>query len=387
MKKNKKILFFFASYFSIITFSAIAMSPIPYQFEREKKHYIAKQISHDNKLFLKKLSKAFEYFADINKETLKIIKATFPKGTKNPKKILKHISYFTNSAINAIEGKKGFFTNDKKFIGYFFTHEIELKKELDQLRKKYKRIKNIDLILGSDPKSKTYAEGAYHYYQLRIKYIVSSKEKSPVQDNVAKSINLFNKFSNLDLQYHLKNTKKELKNYSQELKEIITIIENDIIEPMKVSNSTWATKLIIEIMSLSVQQLKLNLEFSKSTLERLDKISDPKEANTPDLKVTSIEFKLPENPGLNSIITITAEIKNIGDIKSFGSKALIVLPSGTKNARSVPKLEAGTTYTLKWKYKLRKKGRNKFIIKANYKYLPWEANTSNNITSRTLIVN
>lgn len=365
--------------------SGFAEVKFPKRLNKQSKTFLESQIAFEDKLFLDQLHESLRSLSRINQETINLINATSPTEEKRYEKITRNIRLWAKAADRKLYGSKKLTENLSNFMQRFLPEDGNPRRKLRSLMLGYKISEDIDSYIGDELKGTVFAEGAYHYYQRCIELFENTYGES-FQELLQQDINFYNYLSNLAKEHKIKELKNNFPASVGRIETAQQLIQMQVTDKIKLLNRSWAKQVIINSLNILQKQLQLNKQFNLSLSRALPGISTPRPVKLPDFIVSSIEIVVPSKIKVGSIIKIIAEIKNEGDLASDQTRALIIFPDGSKKGRPVPKLLGHQSSKVVWRYKIRKKGEHKFTVIANYGQRTWEANSENNVTSRTLII-
>ncbi len=357
--------------------------PLPKRLRREKKNYLEKQLSFEEKLFLDQLSIALKELAKSNEAALKTFFSLRSENDVGLDIIVNEIKKPAKYGYLLMKGRKNHRKNIPVFVRDFFKEDKILITALKNLIKKYEQILNIKKA-ANDSSQGTLISGSYRYYELLKESFSRSPLTSP-ENCLRYEIKKYQAFSRLAQDHNIERLKDLLP------EDIMCLMQTnhnlkDILKEIKISNATWGKSTILEILGLIDKQLIFNTLFLQAVNEKIKSIDTPIEPTLPDLKVSSIDIVIPKEIKVGQKITLKAGIKNSGDLRVRSSVMQITFPDGSTRRKRIKSLRSGEIQEVKFRYRLPKDGTNTFKILANYNNKTFESSSTNNELTRNLIV-
>lgn len=371
-------------YCSAIPLTGMAGAPAPSQrLEAEKKAFMESQISAEHKLFLDTLGERLKNLAELNGAASRMFATVtaYEASQHDTENIFKKQSH---QALSLLFGPRKPVANLKQFsLSYFSTNEIT--SLLDEITNSYERGLNISQNIDAYSQAIGLSDGSFYYFRIRLNSFEKAFDESIVtvlENASCKYIQLYP----LTKAHDIKQLYAESGVLSEYFKEAESLLQKELIEPLRVANQTWSNAVLIAATELIDKHYQLNYAFAESVKQVLADIKIPRQPQLADLIVPSIEIILPHKVKRGGRVRINAQIKNVGELTSELSSALLRLPDSRKITFRIPRLAPNEIYTIGALYTLGSHSENTFLVTANYNQKAPEADYENNSTKRSLIL-
>ncbi|MBN3040687.1 MAG: hypothetical protein JW867_06130, partial [Candidatus Omnitrophica bacterium] len=352
--------------------------------QKEELAFIKKQLTEEDKAFLKDLVSIKDEFKKINKLAIDLY---LPISTKeySCSKTIQLIKSSSRRSFKKISCSKCPGIKIKEFLEKQTPQDSSSLLALDSLINSYAKSRNLEDLISNNNKLNTSSGGAYHYLKIRLKLFEQTVNED-LESIFASSSDSFDLLSEQAKNYKIQDMKSLLMQeltFNQQAKKMLREV---IITPMQSSNLTYTNAALLAALELLEKHLQVNENILLALSERLYSIPTPRKPHFADISATEILFNLPKKIKIGSKIQLLITIENLGELTSEASKTKIIFPDESFTVRSVPKLGLQEEYKFKINYRVKNPGNNNFSVVANFDHKALEADFTNNLAEKTLLV-
>jgi len=362
----------------------LAGGPAPSQrLEIERRAFMENQIPAEHKLFLDSLGERFKDLVELNGAAARLFEATSSQA-REPRNTDLILKKYSRQALSLLSGRANPAANVKQFSQNFFS-VTDISAILDEIIDFYERCSNISQNIDTYSQRAGGTGGSYYYFGIRSNAFEKAFGENITQV-LEKASRKYAQLYPVAKKHEIARLQAESEILSEYFKEAEFRLKTEVIEPLEVAHQTWMNAVLITVTKLVQQQYQLNYAFAESMKQVLADIPIPRLPQPADLTVPSIEIILPKNVKRGSRVKIMAQIKNIGELSSAPSQALVTLADGRKRVVRIPRLAANETHTISLYHTVRQYSENTFTVTANYNQKIPESRYDNNSTKRSLIL-
>ncbi len=360
-----------------------AQNHLSKKLKKEWKNFLESQIPEKDKEFLDELAMRFQDLSVLNANASQLFRRTALKQL-DAKGLHYRLKKHSRLYLSLFRKQKHPLLLTEQFTDHFRSSD-ELKDIIDDILMLYQRCNNMSFNANDGPSILSTATGAYYYLNIKLKDFEDDANATITQllDYAYRKYDVLAQYAeNHDIEALALNAKM-LSSYFANAQ---VAIENNLTQPLEVSNQSWANTALLTVIDIVDKHFLLNAKFCKAINLRTTEIKIPQPPSLPDLIILGIEINIPKGVKIRKTVKVVIEVKNIGDLTASASKMLVIMPNGSKKKPSLPKLASGQTHSISLSYRIRKGGDNVFISVANYNKKIFEVNYNNNTAKRSLIL-